>query len=70
MPSNPMGPKQMRQTVEAMLAAAANEDGHGLEEIIDEMSYDEKLYIWSLLRSYERTAITRVLNEHRATHSD
>jgi hypothetical protein len=61
-----MAPVKKRQYIEAVLEAVKAEDGPGLLQIWEEMGSETILAIWSDLRSYERTAIKKLLEQARS----
>jgi hypothetical protein len=61
-----IGPKRMRKIVEGLLSTTKAGDGPGLLLIWDELESDEKLSVWSELRSWERSAIKELLNKAKA----
>lgn len=56
-----MSPKRHREVVESILSFVEADDGLGLLQVVDEMDQEEQLYIWSTLRSWERSAAKKLL---------
>jgi hypothetical protein len=61
-----IAPKRMRKIVDGMLAANAALDGPALLSIWDELENDEKLTVWSELRSWERSSLKDLMNKAKA----
>ena len=66
-----MGPVRVRAYCEGLNAAVANEDGLKALELWEELTFEEKMHLWSHeLRSYERRAIKDLLREERARSNE
>ncbi len=67
-----IGPVKLRRYIEAINEAVENQDGPGLLEIYDELTNGQKAYIGRKLRSWEGTAVSKLLEiAHReANRSD
>jgi hypothetical protein len=57
-----LSPAKIRKTAEAMLAAEKEQDGSGLLEVWNELTSDEQEQMWKEFRSYERTALRKLLD--------
>jgi phage recombination protein Bet len=57
-----LSPVKIRKTAEAMLAAEKEQDGPGLLEVWNELTSDEQEQMWKEFRSYERTALRKLLD--------
>lgn len=56
-----LSPKRLRELVESMLKAVEAKDRAALSTIYDALSNDERMALWSHLRSYEKTSIRALL---------
>lgn len=61
-PAGKISPKRLKELAEGMLEAVKAENGVKLHEIYDALSNDERLALWPHLRSYERSAIKKLLS--------
>lgn len=61
-PEGKLSPRKLRECVEGIIKAAENKDGEGLLKIWSPLTNDEKQYLFSELRSYERTAVRKMLD--------
>ena len=57
-----IGAKKLRVVVEAMLKATAENDALALFKADGDLTNEQQLFVWSHLRSWERAAITKLLN--------
>jgi hypothetical protein len=60
-----IGPKRLRVIVDGLLRAVEIQDGPGLMQIVDELETEEQMFTWTQLRSWERSAIKKLLSEAR-----
>jgi phage recombination protein Bet len=61
-----LSPKKIRQVAEKMLAAEKAQDGPGLLETWRELTNDEQQQMWAEFRSYECTALRKLLDAAEA----
>lgn len=61
-----LSPKRIKELAEGMNAAVNAENGVDLHKIYDALSNDERQAIWEHLRSYERSAIKKLLSGVKA----
>lgn len=61
-PAGKLSPRKLREAVEGIIKATENKDGDGLKKIWGPLTNDERLYLWSEMRSYERTAVRKMLD--------
>jgi hypothetical protein len=55
-----VAPKRLRVVVEGMLKAVADNDAAALHAVHLELNNEQKLYVWSTLRSWERSALKKL----------
>jgi hypothetical protein len=60
-----IGPKKKREYIEQLLEAVQSQDAPGLLQLWDEMENEVIEVLWRDLRSYERSAIKKLLAEAR-----
>jgi len=61
-PTGKLSPRKLREAVEGIIKATENKDGDGLLKIWNPLTNDEKQYLFSELRSYERRAVRNMLD--------
>jgi len=60
-----LSPVKMRRYADGMNKAVQDEDGPGLLQLADELTNEQQGWLWQQFRSYERTAIKKLLSEAR-----
>lgn len=61
-PPKKIGPKKLRETIEGITKATENKDGPGLLKIRKQFDNDQWQWIWSQLRSWEKSAARPMLD--------
>jgi len=57
-----LSPKKLREVIDGALAAVKAENGVELQKIWASLTSDEQLFVWGELRSWERSAIKKLLD--------
>lgn len=61
-----MSPVKMKKYVTGMMECVERQDGPGLIELGDDLTNEQKQWLWRQFRSYERTAINKLAKEAEA----
>jgi len=60
-----IAPKRLRELIDGMLDSTKAADGDALRSIWNGLKSEEQLFVWDHLRSWERSAIKKLLDAHK-----